>query len=171
MKWDKGIDFEKTKKILLGEIRKAEKKKSNIRKTIRIAHLITALVQLYNGCRASEAVEAFNKWRETGMKEIYVKVRKKKKEDERLIIIPAEVSKYRNLVRFYEEKTNRYKAFICATFDFNTHSLRYAFVTYLSKQGVSPQLIAKITHHSRLDMILSYTQQIKADDLLRKLVK
>lgn len=168
--WDRGIDFERTRKLLLKRLRK-ELEKGGIRRISRVAHLITALIQISNGCRASEAVEAFNKWRQTGRKEIEVRVRKKKHEERRLVIIPSEVRKYRDMVRFYEEDPNKYKVFIVSTFDFNTHSLRYAFVTYLSKQGVSPQLIAKITHHKRLDMILNYTQQKRADELLRELIK
>jgi len=168
--WDRGIDFERTKKLLLKRLRK-ELEREGIRRISRIAHLITALIQLSNGCRASEAVEAFNVWRMTGKSEVEVRVRKKKYEETRLVIIPSEVRKYRNIIRYYEENPNRYKVFIVSTFDFNTHSLRYAFVTYLSKQGVSPQLIAKITHHKRLDMILSYTQQKRADELLREIVR
>jgi len=34
------------------------------------------------------------------------------------------------------------------TYGFNTHSLRYALITYLLSQGVSPSIIAKITKHS-----------------------
>jgi len=170
MVWDKGIDFEKTRKLLLRKL-KEEVKKEGIRKISRIAHYITALIQLYNGCRASESVEAFNKWRESGKREIKVRVRKKKHEDFRLIVIPSELQKYRSTIRYYEQNTVRYKNFIRQNFNFNTHSLRYAFITYLSKQGVSPQLIAKITHHTRIDMILTYTQQVKADELLRELVK
>ncbi|RLD17124.1 MAG: integrase [Caldiserica bacterium] len=170
MVWDKGIDFEKTRRLLLRKL-KEEGKKEGIRKISRMAHYITALIQLYNGCRASESVEAFNKWRVSGKREIEVRVRKKRKDDHRLVVIPSDVQKYRNTIRYYEENTVRYKNFIRQNFDFNTHSLRYAFITYLSKQGISPQLIAKITHHTRIDMILSYTQQVKADELLRELVK
>jgi len=36
-------------------------------------------------------------------------------------------------------------------YGFNTHSLRYAFVSYLLKRGVSPSIAAKITGHRSLD--------------------
>lgn len=52
------------------------------------------------------------------------------------------------------------------TYGFNTHSLRYAFISYLAKLGVQPQLIAKITQHSKLDMILNYISQITANQIL-----
>ncbi|MEM4155997.1 MAG: hypothetical protein QXQ38_04645 [Archaeoglobaceae archaeon] len=47
--------------------------------------------------------------------------------------------------------------------------MRYAFISYLAKRGVSPQIIAKITRHSKLDMILNYTQEKLADEILIKL--
>jgi len=169
--WDKGIDFERTRRLLIRKLKEERERKEGVRRTKRIAHYITALIQLCNGSRASEAVDAFNKWRETGKREVEVRVRKKKREELRLIIIPSEVQKYRPIIRFLKQDVDRYKKFIHAKFDFNTHSLRYAFITYLSKQGISPQLIAKITHHEKLDMILSYTQQKEADKLLREVVK
>jgi len=168
--WDRGIDFENTRRMLIVKLRE-ELKRGGIRRISRIAHYVTALIQLYNGCRASESVEAFNRWRRTGKKEVEVRVRKKKKEEVRLVVIPSVAQRYREVVRHYHQSTDRYKNFIRQNFNFNTHSLRYAFITYLSKQGVSPQLIAKITHHKRLDMILNYTQQKRADELLRELIK
>ena len=61
------------------------------------------------------------------------------------------------------------KVYSKCTYGFNTHSLRYAFITYLLRQGVSPSIIAKITKHSRLDYILTYTQEKTAEEVLRKL--
>ena len=168
--WDKGIDFEKARRLLLRKL-KEEGKKEGVRKISRMAHYITALIQLCNGSRASEAVDAFNKWRETGKREVEVRVRKKRYGDYRLVVIPSEVMKYRNTIRYYNQSTSKYKNFIRQNFDFNTHSLRYAFVTHLAGKGVSPQLIAKITHHEKIDMILNYTQQKRADELLRELIK
>jgi hypothetical protein len=37
------------------------------------------------------------------------------------------------------------------------------------QRGVSPSIIAKITKHSRLDYILTYTQEKTAEEILRKL--
>ncbi len=55
------------------------------------------------------------------------------------------------------------------TYGFNTHSLRYAFVSYLAQKKYPPQIIAKITGHKRLDYILHYTQEKAAHELLVKL--
>jgi site-specific recombinase XerD len=55
------------------------------------------------------------------------------------------------------------------TYGFNTHALRYAFVTYLLRRGVSPSIIAKITGHRSLDYILHYTEVKTAEDILSSL--
>ena len=50
----------------------------------------------------------------------------------------------------------------------NTHTLRYAYITYLLRKGYNPSLIAKITHHSNLNYILTYTQRKQAEMILFK---
>jgi len=50
----------------------------------------------------------------------------------------------------------------------NTHTLRYAYITYLIRKGYNPSLIAKITHHSNLNYILTYTQRRQAELILLK---
>ena len=50
----------------------------------------------------------------------------------------------------------------------NTHTLRYAYITYLIRKGYNPSLIAKITHHSNLNYILTYTQRKQAEMILFK---
>jgi len=57
--------------------------------------LIIALIQLRNGARISEAIRAFKEWLRTGKSELYVRVSKKKRSEDRLMIIPAEVEQYR----------------------------------------------------------------------------
>lgn len=51
----------------------------------------------------------------------------------------------------------------------NAHSLRYAFITYLLKQGVNPTIVARVTGHTKLDFILHYTQAKEAERVLREL--
>jgi len=52
------------------------------------------------------------------------------------------------------------------TFGFNSHSLRYAYITYLLSKGVNPSLVAKITGHRNLSYILHYTELKTAEDIL-----
>jgi len=54
-------------------------------------------------------------------------------------------------------------------FKLNTHSLRYAFITHALKRGINPSIIAKITKHSRLDYILTYTQTKAAEEVLKNM--
>jgi hypothetical protein len=62
------------------------------------------------------------------------------------------------------------KSFAFRTLHINSHSLRYARITSLSRQGQPAQVIAKITHHKNLNFIVDYTSQKAADDVLRKSV-
>ena len=51
----------------------------------------------------------------------------------------------------------------------NCHSLRYAFITYMLKKGVSPSIVAAITRHKNLNMILKYTERKEAEKTLEEL--
>jgi|GEM_PF-2933655 len=44
-----------------------------------------------------------------------------------------------------------------------TRTLRYASIAHLLKQNANPSIIAKITHHSKLDLILTYMQEKEAE--------
>jgi site-specific recombinase XerD len=167
MAWDKGLDFENTYSKILKHMSKA--------KAPAKCYDAILLIQLRNGSRVSEAVRAFKMFLESKSIEIEVQVSKKRqKQEKRLMVIPQEllsvVSPCFDL-RNTEDRIliNRVKNYCLYTYKFNTHSLRYAFITFLLRQGVSPSIIAKITKHSRLDFILSYTQEKAAEEVLRKL--
>ena len=51
----------------------------------------------------------------------------------------------------------------------NTHSLRYARITHMLRNNVSPSIVAKITGHKKLDYILKYTQIKTAEEALRSI--
>jgi len=51
----------------------------------------------------------------------------------------------------------------------NTHSLRYAPISFLVKNATDPALIAKITGHQDYRNIVRYTQTKDAVEVLRKL--
>lgn len=165
--WDKGLDYEATYERLLRKI-------NNVRSDSTRCYLIIALIQLRNGARISEAIRAFKEWVRTGKSEVYVRVSKKKRSDDRLMIVPEEVWEYRlrcvDLVdvgdRVLRERV-RYSLYYY--FKINTHSLRYAFITYLLRLGVNPALVSKMIRHSRLDTLMHYVQQKESDNILRKL--
>ncbi|MGC9132637.1 MAG: tyrosine-type recombinase/integrase [Candidatus Micrarchaeia archaeon] len=170
MKWDKGLDFESTynKLVQIALVTNRETTK---------AYSLILLLQLRNGARISEAVRAFKVWLSNpSKKEVEIRVSKKKKEESRLMEIPKEFLKFNikdfEWVKDVEEKDliDRVKTFAFRN-KINTHSLRYSFVTYLLKKGINPSIVAKITHHSNLNYILTYTQQKEAEKALREVNK
>ncbi|MFP3256115.1 MAG: tyrosine-type recombinase/integrase [Thermoplasmata archaeon] len=141
---------------------------------------VVLLVQLRNGSRIGEAIEATKAFCASKGKatSVRVKVEKHKANDTRLIVLPEELRNKEG--KEYLSKAclrlSRVKAprvdiadFAKKTYGFNTHALRYAFITYMLKRGVSPTIIAKITGHASLDYILHYTELKTAEDILSTL--
>lgn len=155
------VDYEKTKK-------KLERLIKNTRRVKTKVALQILLIQLVNGARISEAYEAYYVWvKEPRKREVQVRTRKKKKQDFRLMIIPKVVEPINVKVHINSVKR------VCRNkLSVNTHSLRYAYITYLgSKQKLPYQIISKITHHSKPEMVEKYTLQLVAEQIQRKLVK
>jgi len=166
-KWDKGVDYELAYSRIL---RKIDSVKDNNTK----CYLIVALIQLRNGSRISESIRAFKEWIKTNKTEVYVKVSKKKKPEERLMIIPNEIINYRlycvDLLDINDKVLReRVRATLYYYFKLNTHSLRYAFITYLLRNNVNPAIVSKIVKHSRLDTLLKYVQVKESESVLRKI--
>jgi hypothetical protein len=154
----------------------------------RIFHLSVLLTQLRNASRISEAVEAVMFWLETNRTRLMVRVRKRgyitRKGKEkgkkpqpvyRRMFIPEEIIDYRELLQEYvkdtplEKLTNRVKAWTKLTFQaFSTHALRYAKITDLVVKGYNPALIAKVTKHKTLDLLIEYTQEREAEEILER---
>ena len=68
----------------------------------------------------------------------------------------------------YRQTKEALTMFCKSNFKVSPHAFRYAFITQASKRGFTPQMIAKMTQHSQLNMILKYTEQESADNGLRK---
>ena len=148
----------KTHKQIHDEIKRV-RAKDGIRAMKRLAFLSVLLVQLRNGSRISEALDGVRLWADTGKVELEVRVRKtvlkknmvgdwEKKAKKRDIVIPKELdrldkAKIKGVIDGVSSE--KVSVFAIQVFKWNSHSLRYAFVSYLSKKGVAPQLIAKIT--------------------------
>jgi len=167
MGWDKGIDYE----FYRGWF---ERNLKHTRSDKRYAYTSILYTQLLNGSRISEAVRAMIEFVRTGGREVRVKLSKRRREDYRLIIIPEIIDRGRciQICDVGEGKLiNRVKTFCRSKYHVNTHSLRYAFITHLLRQNVNPSIIAKITKHSRLDLILTYTQEKEAEKILREEVE
>ena len=166
--WDRGASYEYAYNLIMSKLRRATRLSTR-------CYLYILLIQLRNGSRVSEAVRAFKEFVTKHVRECEVLVSKKKNKEARPMVLPSELSlddlsKCSEFVTVDDKRlVNRVKVFAVRNLKLNTHSLRYAFITYLVRQGVSPVLIARLTHHSKLDYIVHYTQSAAARDLLKQL--
>jgi len=171
MGWDCGLDYVKTYKRILNHYKKIAKN------DLQKGYDIILLTQLRNGSRISEAIEFLTKISKSTKDfkiQDEVRVRKCRKYKTRIMILPEEFHKEKwqilRLHYVFANATNDKLSHYAKThFGFNTHSLRYAFISHLAKLGIQPQLIAKITQHSRLEPILNYTSQVVANEILLKI--
>ena len=166
--WDKQLDFEDTKILLMTLIhdtRNAKKK----------AFFATLLVQMLNAARSCEAVDAMTKWASNGRREQRVRAEKRKPNNKfmRLVIIPTIVRKYRNIgpaitkaKADYSDVCNYLDQWCSRHLGFNTHSLRYAGITHMSAT-MYPQEITRITGHTDMKLIQDYTNSRVAESKLR----
>lgn len=179
MGWDQGLDYEKTYKLLLKGLEEARKKQGP-KALKRKLYLVVLLTQLRNGSRIGEAIDFLYNISHEYKREALIQVEKRKDNYQRLMVLPKEITKTDVLtikgileeeLKAHEKKglVIKISTWVKKTYGFNTHSLRYAFVSYLAKKGYPPQLIAKITGHKRLDYILHYTQEKMAKKILRNL--
>ncbi len=177
--WDMGLDYEETKQRLIQQLEPLRNKKplyKNDRK--KYAYLILGLIQLRNGCRIGEAIEGLIKFTKSGEQEVFVKVEKRKDNAMRKLILPKEISNgdvelTKDVVLEWENKTikriaNNASSWYLTNLGINTHSLRYAYISYLGKKQYPAQIVASITGHKKIDMILKYTQSKIAEDVLRR---
>jgi integrase len=165
--WDACLDYKEAYSQILGHL-------------YRTGHPwdVVLLIQLRNGSRIGEAIEAVRQFCGSRATSVRVRVEKHKEGDTRLMVLPEELrgKEGRELLAKACLRLEKVKAprvdiadYARKTFGFNTHALRYAFITYLLKRGVSPSIIAKITGHRSLDYILHYTEVKTAEDILSSL--
>lgn len=195
--FDRDIDYTTIKKKLLKELKKRinEYKKicelpDFLKKQPRIIHkiiyLLTCIIQLRNGSRISEAVDAlfifFNKHNDNLKNKVIVKIAKsssikckkgtqekfKTKTRWREIIFPKwyKISDFiiKHVKHHLKSITkNRLKKnvldFLLLNYECNTHSLRYAFINYmLYEKKIEMPIIAKFVGHVNTNQLVTYTQ-------------
>jgi len=165
--WDRGVSYEEAYRMILRHFKESK------RKTQR-GYDVILLSQLRNGSRLSEAIEFCRKIAVKPNRYEYVRVLKRKDEYYRLMVLPEEI-RLRDIKEtcYVLLNANKYKvaSYCKRTYNINTHSLRYAFITYLAKKGIPAQLISKITGHKNISYIVHYTQKTTAEDILLKVVK
>ena len=166
--WDSGLDYNETYQRILSHLNRTRKPQD-----------VVLLIQLRNGSRVGEAVEALRQFCETGKTEVYVKVEKHKDlGDQRLMVLPEELRRGQGRVLLEAacswltgvgNPKDAVISYCRRAYGFNSHSLRYAFITYMLSKGVNPSIVAKVTGHRSLEHILRYTETKTAEGLLREL--
>ncbi|MDK2946620.1 tyrosine-type recombinase/integrase [Methanothermococcus thermolithotrophicus] len=197
--WDKGLNYETTYKMLKSELDELRRKPFLYKKQKKkYAYLLTFLLQLRNGCRIWEAITGMItlcinldeiNWNDR----VIVKVRTQKRKDGELrdLILPKCVNKNdielvkEEFIKIMEEvsssetieekkKTrlkivNRLGTWLSKNYGINSHSFRYAYITYLGEQGIPSQVLAKITKHQNINYIEKYTQSKLGSEILKNL--
>ncbi|MCX8166211.1 MAG: hypothetical protein N3D79_06480, partial [Acidilobaceae archaeon] len=165
--WDMGIDYESAYRRLAKIITKADG-------GVGICYASIALTQLRNGSRVSEAIDAFLYYVTTGAEVTRVKVRKKKKEEFRLMRIPPIVLQNNKVRETCRELTlvpprklrDRVRWWVRVNLNSNTHSLRYSFITHALMSGLDFAVVARAVHHSNPVLVQRYIQQRIANHII-----
>ncbi|WP_288104507.1 tyrosine-type recombinase/integrase [Thermofilum sp.] len=178
-RWDKGVDYETMYLRIARHMKSpaAQRRPPGLGKKKRRFPLACydaiLLIQLKNASRVSEAVRAFREYLVTKRTELEVQVSKKRRKELRKMVIPQEVVEMDcniclDLLDVSEQRIiDNVKHYSRKQYDVNTHSLRYSRITHLLKLGVDSAVIAKITRHSNVNFIRTYTQEKLADEILR----
>jgi integrase len=167
--WDLGLDYKQVYRLLLSKIRGHLSRRA----FTSYYYACVLLIQLRNGSRVSEAVDAAIKLADQKSSEVYVKVRKRRDGYESLMVLPEEL-KIQDIAvcREIPSRGNailRVKVYAKKILGINTHSLRYARITHMLRNNISPSIVAKITGHKKLDHILTYTQIKTAEEALKNI--
>jgi len=131
--WDACLDYSEAYSQILGHL-------------YRTGHPwdVILLIQLRNGSRIGEAIEAAKAFCETKATAVRVRIEKHKEGDTRLMVLPEELrgkegKEYlaQACLRLAKVKNPKsaVKVYCKATYGFNTHSLRYAYITYLLRRA------------------------------------
>ena len=177
-RWDRNIDFVVAKATLYNAVNNLgnmlmpllPNKDEIIGK--KFIYNSIALIQLVNGTRAGEAVEALKKFANEGKQTFTIIAEKTKLE--RQIRIPDTIMKFKVLYSVYNDliqKTTKYAyvTYLKRTYGWNSHSLRYAFIKHLIEKGYSAEQIAIITAHKRINTTLDYARKVNADKILEQI--
>lgn len=193
--FDRGLKFSEIKEELIDHLTKhyknlhkphtAFKKKKLINK---LCYVLIALIQLRNGSRISEAVEAFLKYCDSDStdEQVFVKIAKSRKNTKdiqtkaryRKMVFPTSwidmdiwdyVLTTKTLTKLIQNKRieKRVLDYLLKFCNSNTHSLRYAYINHLLMDLKVPMnTVSKLVGHLRLDQLLSYTSNRAIDETL-----
>jgi hypothetical protein len=165
--WDYSVDFLEAKKVLIY----AYKQLFDMNLMPYEVYVAILLIQLINGSRIKEAIRAFKTFIEAGQREFQLQA--EKHGNTRFFFIPDIIRNrltYKSILTIDDEKLEaRIRMFALKYLRCNTHSLRYALISFLAKNAVDPAIIAKLTGHKKMDRIIQYMQTKDVVEILRKL--
>ncbi len=183
--WDYGVDFGLLKDIFEGDLRllfRFPRCFTERRLKHYFHHLGVSIIALLNGARLSEAYDAFRvalqerKGRKSNLR-VEVRVRKKKREEYRVIYVPSIVLEGMSFLRLRRDDAvlrlvpASVRMFLRHFYGINPHTLRYAFITELVRRNVGVPIIARITHHSKIEHILTYTSAKQGEEVLKDFIE
>lgn len=168
MGWDRGVDFDAEKARIIEAI-------TTTRNRVEKAFYAIALVQLTNGTRRNEALNACFKWLEEGKREVRIRAQKRKDKYMRLVGIDPILYKYDSIkkgiadIQAMARPHDAYYYFCKSRLGHNTHCMRYAFISDVSNKDKHPaEFIAKMTGQKDSKVVVRYIQQKGAEDALRR---
>lgn len=200
--FDRGVIFDDMKKKLTKyysrtikayeALDKSKKNYATKKKKLlnRMIYLMIAMIQLRNGSRISESVDAIYLLLNNDdlEKKVIVKIAKSKsikykketgekfttKTRYRKMIFPScwiKMDHFKSLKKQLKDLPKhklrkRVLDFLLKYFECNTHSLRYSWINYmLYDKKKEMGVIAKVIGHSNLNQLVRYTQNIAADNI------
>jgi Phage integrase family. len=177
-RWDKGVDFLQAR-VMLENILKSQASvlvatlpKLNKHLGNTFIKNSVAYIQLMNGARVSEALEALRHYIKT--KQITFKLPAKKTKVLRPFRIPELIQVNKILYDTYssfafEIDKHDIIVHLKRVFGWNSHSLRYAFIRYAIEKGYSAEVLALILGHKKIDTTLNYSRNIRSESILEKI--
>ena len=175
-KWDRGINYDYLFSKLLNMYNQFLTLFSNLPTDKMIAkrflYTSIALIQLRNGLRLSEAVEAIIHFSKTGERKF--KIMPKKNNNERWVIIldfilQRDIQNALTFVQDIKKLTQNYRMWLKNVVGINSHSLRYAFIRKMLDKGLNSTQIALILGHRKLETTYEYEKTYNSLRLLEDL--
>jgi len=168
--WDYSVDFLEAKKVLTNAYKELYDRNDPdlLNPEMYVAIL---LIQLVNCARIKEAIRAFKTFVESGQREFQLQA--EKRGNMKFFIIPNIIKNkvsYRSILTICDKRLSaNIRAFARKYLKANTHSFRYACVSFLSRSGTDTAIITKITGHKDPRYIVRYTQMKDAVEIQRRL--
>jgi hypothetical protein len=158
--FDKGLNYSDAHKIFTDEIiQLTNQDYLNLHELKKLAYVVISLIQLQNGSRISETLNAVKQFiKDINCKVAVITIAKRKDGFRRKILLPDSVDS-KLIERIIpvindnnnEELSKKIRMFLNRHYGWNTHSLRYALINYLAiEKKVPVNLVSKLVVHKNM---------------------